>query len=188
MEEKGFSDFIAQTFKRAVPKFNPGMAMGELGSYLWNRLPDQADRFTRPGLRNKINSAVGTGMVEIANAGTDALLQAALAAGAVATAPETGGLSIVGHPLVSYAANIAKDALMSQYVEPNLYDLADNGINLGGRIPSPPGYQGSSLQRGVNTADKKVTDIAQFIQQHHPKNQALEQVKKGTRVIKKLVN
>lgn len=187
MEEKGFSNFIAQTFKRAVPKFNPGMAMGELGSYLWNRLPDQADRFTRPGLRNKINSAVGTGMVEIANAGTDAMLQSALAGLSLAAAPETFGGSVLAHPATAYVANIVKDALMSQYVEPNLYDLADNGINLGGRIPSPPGYQGSSLQTGVNAADKKVTDVAQFIQQHHPKNQALEQVKKGTRVVKKLV-
>jgi hypothetical protein len=185
MEDNKFSDFIGQAFNRAK-KVSPGALAGEVGSWWWNRLPDQADRFTRPGIRNKINSAVGTGLVEAANFGTDAVMDMALAAGAAATAPQSGGTSLLAYPVVKWGANIAKDAAMSQFVEPGLYGMADELINLGGRMPSPPGYKGSALQRNVNTADKSVTDLAQFISKTHPKNQALEQARKGVRVIKKL--
>lgn len=188
MEEKGFSAFVGEAFNKAKKiKANPGMALGELGSWWWNRLPDQADRFTRPGIRNKINSAVGTGMVEAANFGTDAALQMALAGASLVAAPETLGGSILAHPATAWAANLAKDMAMSKYIEPELYDMADRGINLGGMIPTPPGYKGSRLQKNVNIGDKKVTDVAQWIAQNHPKNQAGNYAEKLGTLSKKIV-
>ena len=99
-------------------KANIGKWAGEAGSYWWNRLPDHADRLSRPGVRNKINALVGNGMSELANFGSDALLQMGLAGADIALAPETGGGSLVAHPVTAFLANQIKDALMSYYVDP----------------------------------------------------------------------
>lgn len=185
MEENGFSNFIGQAFNRAK-KISPGALAGEVGSWWWNRLPDQADRFTRPGIRNKINSAVGTGLVEGANMGTDAIMQAALAGAALLAAPETMGASVLAHPATAWAANLAKDAWMQQNVEPGLYGIADDLLDIGHRIPAPRGYKGSSLQKNVNAVDKKTTDIAQWISSTHPKNKAMEYARQAGKMSKKI--
>jgi hypothetical protein len=155
-------------------KRNIGKWAGEAGSYWWNRMPDHAERLSRPGLRNKVNAIVGNGMSELANYGSDALLEMGLAAAELGAAPETGGLSVVAHPITKFIANQIKDGLMSAYVDPMLYDIADNHLDLGHRIPMPKGYAGSPLQRTVNQADKFVTDKAGWIVKNHPKNMALE--------------
>lgn len=144
--------------------------MGEAGSYFWNRLPDHADRLTKPGMRNKINAAVGNAMSEGTNWASDALLQMGLTAADVAAAPETGGGSIIAHPIVSFVANQMKDAAQSYFIDPMLYEFADKGVDLGHRIPVPKSYYGSPLQKNVQVVDKKITNAAQYVSDKHPRN------------------
>jgi hypothetical protein len=113
-------------------------------------------------------------------------MQAALAGASLLAAPETMGASVLAHPATAWAANLAKDMWMQKNVEPGLYGIADDLIDLGHRIPSPPGYKGSTVQRNVNTADKKVTDLAQFISKTHPKNNAMELARQAGKMSKKI--
>ena len=168
--DNDFATFATNLIKRNVNKKNWPRLMGEAGSYFWNRLPDHADRLTRPGVRDKINAVVGNAMSEGTNWASDALLEMGLGAADLALAPETGGGSIIAHPFTKFIANQLKDGLQSYYIDPVLYEFADKGVDLGHRIPVPQSYYGSPLQKGVQAIDKKVTNAAQFVSDKHPRN------------------
>ena len=168
--DNDFATFATNLIKRNVNKKNWPRLIGEAGSYFWNRLPDHADRLTRPGVREKVNAVVGNAMSEGTNWASDALLQMGLAAADLALAPETGGGSIIAHPITSFVANQMKDAAQSYFIDPVLYEFADKGVDLGHRIPVPTSYYGSPLQKGVQAVDKKVTNAAKFVSEKHPRN------------------
>ena len=168
--DSDFAKYATNLVKENFNKKTWPRLMGEAGSYFWNRLPDHADRLTRPGVRNKINATVGNAMSEGTNWASDALLQMGLAGLDVALAPETGGGSLVTHPITSFVANQIKDAAQSYFVDPMLYEFADQGIELGHRIPVPKSYYGSPVQKGVKAVDKQVTSAAQFVSDKHPRN------------------
>jgi hypothetical protein len=175
--ENDFTKYLMSKVEgiKANPKRLLG-ALGEIPSWYFNRAPDQADIFSKPGIRNKVNAAVGTGLVEAANFGKDALEEMIFNGISAAMIPETGGTSALGFlpKMVNPAKtiiNFATDAAMDEFVNPMLYDLADNDINLGGRLPKAPSwYKGSGTQKVVNAADKKITDFASFVSNTHPQS------------------
>jgi len=183
--ENEFTKYLMSKIEgvKANPKRLIG-ALGEAPAWYFNRAPDQADIFSKPGIRNKINAAVGTGLVEAANFGKDALEEMIFNAVSAAMIPETGGASTLGWlPKVVNPAktiiNFATDMAMDDYVNPMLYDLADNDINLGGRLPKAPSwYKGSATQKVVNAADKKVTDFAKFVSDTHPQSNIIRNAAK----------
>lgn len=167
---------------KAQPKRLLG-GMAEPVSWYFNRAPDQADIFSKPGIRNKINAAVGTGLVEVANAGKDAIEEGVINSLALLGAPESGGTTLPAalpkwvNP-VKGTVNFLTDYLMDDFVNPMLYDLADKDINLGGRLPQAPSwYKGSQAQKVVNQADKKVTDFATWVANTHPQTQIMAKAK-----------
>jgi len=165
-----FATYATNLIKENFNKKTWPRLMGEAGSYFWNRLPDHVDRLTRPGVRDKVNAVVGNAMSEGTNWASDALLQMGLTAADLAMAPETGGGSIIAHPITSFVANQMKDAAQSYFIDPVLYEFADKGVDLGHRIPVPKSYYGSPLQKGVQAVDKKVTNAAQYVSEKHPRN------------------
>jgi hypothetical protein len=183
--ENDFTKYIMSKVQDV--KANPKRLLGgisEGASWYFNRAPDQADIFSKPGIRNKINAGVGTGLVELANFGKDALEEMAVNAASAALIPETGGASSLGflpkviNPLKA-GINFATDMAMDDFVNPMLYDLADNAINIGGRLPKAPSwYKGSATQKAVNTVDKKITDFASFVSKTHPQTLLLNNAAK----------
>jgi hypothetical protein len=183
VKENNFAQFAADYAKKNFNKKALPRLLGEAGSYWWNRLPDHADRLTRPGIRNKVNALVGNAASEVVNFGTDAALQMALAGLSAATAPETGGVSIAAHPLTAFLANQVKDSLTQTFVDPMLYDIADNDLDLGHRIPDIPGYKNSLIQKAVNKADTAVTKGAKWVGETHPKTMTLNKAGSIARAI-----
>jgi hypothetical protein len=181
MTENEFAKFLMSKLGaiRADPKKALGKTAGgfvEPLSWYYNRAPDQADMLSRPGIRNKINAGVGTALAEGVNWAKDTASDMLVDLMGVAGAPESGGtsLGLLAPRAVNPAKailNFAGDYLLDEYVNPMLYDIADNDINLGGRLPKAPSwYKGSPVQKAVNAADKKVTDIASFVSRTHPQN------------------